>query len=251
MYELKTTERNLWTSFLEDLVLEEYTEGMIPLPKEKAPDGAPFIVCPDRVFSTTSERRGRNVDNNEWGNIDFADPKLIFVSFLVWHGVIGYQDAIDLYEDDLDLHRPASEVLEFPVPMYVVSEEGTFPLDVDQTPLWEVLGWIREDMVHVEEDGRLVLWNESEDFEHRWEMMDWLERALDGYRLHRIEIHPKADHHPGIATEYYSALDATVIIGDYLWTDEERELAYYPGEEDALSVHHAYAYKGGGFSCTR
>lgn len=251
MQQLMTLNRPRWRRFLEELVIDEYVEGMMKTwIEEKDRPGAPVIACPDRVFDTTTDRLGRNQGAQNWGEIEFADANLKSIAFLVYQDAITDEDAVDLYEDTLDTSRPADEVFHISHALFHDTGQGQIPLRLDGLTTEEFLTLLDEGEVLMSQQDELYSWNEAEDMEHMAELLDDLYEIVDEFRLHYIDISPKTDDAVGIMTEYLTTRDLPEQIDEYLWTDDDYARSYTPHLEETLIVRRRYGYRGGGFSCT-
>lgn len=250
MQQLTTVKHPTWNSFLEGLIIEEYVAGMEKdFIKSSDRIGAPVIICPERVFDTTMDHRGRNRTPQYWGEIEFADMNLKSVAFLLYQNAISEEDAIAIYEEEFDLSTPARDVIRHERPLYLQEQGEETPLSLDGMTTDEFLELLSEGEVLTIEDDHLVAWSESEDMEHMAELLDVLYALMHRLRLNRIEILPEPNSWLGIMTEYLPSRDITELIDSYLWTDNDHRLSFVPEHEEALLARRIYPYKGGGFSC--
>lgn len=251
MQQLMTLNRPQWRRFLEELVIEEYVEGMMKYwIEEKDRPGAPIIVCPDRVFDTTTDRRERNKGAQNWGEIEFADANLKSIAFLVYQDAITDEDAVDLFEGALDTSRPADEVFHISHALFHDTGHGQIPLRLDGLTTEEFLTLVDEGEVLMSQQDELYTWSEAEDMEHMAWLLDDLYEILDEFRLHYIDISPDSDSSVGIMTEYLTANKLPEAIDEYLFSDDDHARSYTPHLEETLIVRRRYGYRGGGFSCT-
>lgn len=250
MQQLTTAKRPLWNKLLEELIIEEYTEEFDDNTLTSAERlGAPVIICPDRVFDSSSMRRERNTRVYNWGEIYFADLRLLSVAFFVYQNVIGDEQAVDLYTQTLDEDLPASDFFNVSFPIFLESDGDMIPLELDAMTVSEFLKTVDSESLYIIEKDSYSLWHESEYFEHSWELVSDLLWKMDDMRLHRLTLQPDGDSAQGILTEYTLVEDFVGLVNDNLYTEDDLDRSFYPNEQDALSVQGVFSYKGGGFSC--
>lgn len=250
MQQLMTQRHSRWKRFLQELVIEEYIYGMAKHWIEvEDRQGAPVIVCPDRVFDTTTKRRQRNKGEQNWGDIQFADEHLKSVAFLVYQDVITDEDAIDLYEERFDTSRPADQVFHIGHPLFLDRGQGETPIPLEGLTTEDFLTLLGEGEILMSEQDQFYTWSESEDMEHMAHLLDDLYEIMTDLRLHHIDISPKTDDAVGVMTEYLTTSKLPEQIDEYLWSDEDLACSYTPYLDDVLVVRLRFGYKGGGFTC--